>query len=317
MTQRSTRRAVMVVSLLLCAAWFLPSMLRAASSKDQAALRTANQRWSGARCRSLQEITAKKGKPGDWTKCKLLFYGKGGNHRVRVLVSDGSAVHRAFYGGTLPIGTEFVASGWAVDDGGDLHLDLELTGHPVRVRVYYGDDWVGRVSLGRLDDFERWARFELFELLSVPSEQLVDAPVSAAASESQPVIGSTTPATPAPQPAITTEPSAPKIKVLAVAAQPTRVAPGGEIAMVITYEVSGVPPGPGFEVVERREILHGAQRFAVFEERLARSNDIFTSRQPLRLPPDVGSGIYTLWAEVEMAGSEATGSALFEVVTTP
>ena len=87
--------------------------------------------------------------------------------------------------------------------------------------------------------------------------------------------------------------------------------------MIITYEVSGVPPGPGFEVVERREILHGAQRFAAFEEHQARSSDTFTSRQPLQLPPDARSGLYTLWAEVEMAGSKATGSALFEVVTTP
>lgn len=317
MKRRSTRRGVTVVSLLLCAVWLLPSPLGAASRSDQAALQTANERWAGARCRSLQEITAKKGKPGDWTKCKIIFYGKGGNHRVRVLVSDGSAIHRAFRGGTIPIGTEFVATGWAVDDDGDLHLDVELAGLSVRARVYYGDDWVGRVSLGRLEDFERWARLELFELISVPSEQLVDVPVSAAKSEARPVSGPTPPARHAPLPTPTTELSPPRIKVLAVAAQPTRVAPGGEIAMVITYEVSGVPPGHGFEVVERREILHGAQRFAAFEERLARSSDTFTSRQALRLPPDVGGGIYTLWAEVEMAGSSANGSALFEVVTAP
>jgi hypothetical protein len=69
--------------------------------------------------------------------------------------------------------------------------------------------------------------------------------------------------------------------------------------------------------VERREILHGAQRLAAFEERLTRATGTYNSRQPLRLPADAAPGIYTLWAELVMAGDSATGSALFEVVSAP
>ncbi len=302
---------------LLCLVGLLTAPLDASSRKDEAALQVANQRWSGARCRNLQEITAKKKKSGDWTKSELIFYGDGGNQRVQVLLSNGAAVHRAYFGGTIPVGTEFVASGWAVDDDGSLHLELELAGHPVRVRVYYCDDWVGRVSVKRLDDFERWARFELFEIVSAPSEQLVDVQVNAAAAAPQAVPAPTPLPRLVPPPLPPSELSPPQIEVLAVAVQPARVAPGGEIGMVISYEVRGVPPGPGSEVVERREILRGAQQLAVFEERLARANDTYNSRQPLQLPADASPGIYTLWAEVVMAGNRATGSALFEVVTTP
>lgn len=302
---------------LLCLVGLLTAPLDASSRKDEAALQVANQRWSGARCRNVQEITAKKKKSGAWTKCKLIFYGDGGNQRVQVLLSDGTAVHRAFFGGTIPVGTEFVASGWAVDDDGSLHLELELVGHPVRVLVYYCDDWVGRVSVKRLDDFEHWARFELFEIVSAPSEQLVEVQVNEAAAAPQAVTGLTAPARPTPASSPPSELFPPQIEVLAVAVQPARVAPGGEIDMVISYEVSRVPLGPGFEVVERREILRGAQQLAAFEERVARANDTYNSRQPLQLPVDAAPGIYTLWAEVVMAGNKATGSALFEVVTTP
>jgi hypothetical protein len=155
-------------------------------------------------------------------------------------------------------------------------------------------------------------------------EQLVDVPTTTPTEHISPVIGAVQPRSAPPprtagppppalqQPAVT-EATAPELRVIAVAVQPARVAPGGEVALVITYQVSGVPPGPGFEVLERREILRAGQRLAGFEERLRRTSATFTSSQPLRLPRDVAPGIYTLWAELVMAGSKAMGSALFEV----
>ncbi len=137
--------------------------------EDQQNLEDANRRrWRGARCRSRVPLEVKKGRANDgWTNCGILYWGDGGNKRVRVRVSDADAVRRRFSGGTIPIGTDFVASGWEVEeDGGTLFLEIELQGLPVRrAKVYFGDSWVGRVGVNRITDFERWARFEFMEVL--------------------------------------------------------------------------------------------------------------------------------------------------------
>lgn len=277
----------------------------AMSKKEQAALDKANREWSGASCRTRLPIEVKKPKKNDWTKCKPIFYTEQrGNERVKVSVSDGAAVHRAFYGGVIPPGTEVKAVGWSASKGGDnLCLELELAGHPVRLKVFYGADW-GEIGIGRMDEFERWAKYDFLDVISNPSEGLVEVPVSAGADPRPPV---TRPASPS----ASTGP--PVVKIDAVAVQPARIAAGASTELIVTYTVGGVPAGATFEVAELREIFLGEQRIASFEERLRRTDGTHPSRQSLTIPAGTAPGVYTLRATLVMAGREVAGSALFEV----
>ena len=282
----------------------------ASSSRDeQATIQQANERWIGARCRTRVPLVAKKAEDG-WTRCKWLFYGDGGNERVRVLLSDGAAVHRAYPRGTIPAGTSWTVRGWAEDDG-DLYLELEMERPPVRARVFYYDDWVGRVGARRLDDFELWAKFELLEVVSLPGEQLVDVSTERDSVAASPVRTPRPPAAP-PPPAVA--PNAPSIRVLSVAVQPARVLAGAETQLIIHYEVSGIPSGSAFEVLESRTIHHQGHRIAAFDAPVRRANGSYPSHQPLRVPRQTDPGVYTLTARVSMAGRDSSGAAVFEVL---
>lgn len=163
-------------SLALTVALGVPSM--PGLGADESALDDANRRWRGSLCRTRQEITVRKKAGGDgWARSEWLWYGgkRGGNERVLVTFTNAVAIHARYPGGTIPPGVELVGVGWATEkpDGkGDLFLELEHPGVGARARVYYYADWVGRVSVSRLGEFERWARLELLEILSTPEETL-------------------------------------------------------------------------------------------------------------------------------------------------
>lgn len=282
----------------------------AMSKKEQAALDAANQEWRGATCLSRIGIVVKKPKKKDWTKCEPIFHSpKGGNDRVKVHVSDGAAVHRAFYGGAIPPGTEFRVLGWSAEKGGDsLCLEFELVDHPVQLRAFFGQDW-GQAGVKKLDSFERWVRFEFLDVVLAPAEQLVEAPV-AAVSRTAPTAGS--PALPDASTSVAVT-GPPTVAIDAVAVQPARVAAGSNADLVITYTASGVPAGTAFDVVERREIYFGEQRIAGFEEQIRRANGTHPSRQTLTVPIGTAPGVYTLRATVIMAGREESSTAIFEV----
>ena len=275
----------------------------------------ANLRWKNARCRlRLPLIIGKKKNSEGWSYSP--WYEVAGSKPVyhyRFYVSDRQRIAHLLDGKTLRVGTTFISRGWRMKESKksrSLWLDLQFADLPVDAHI---EVWLKHPD----ENFalaERYMRVTAFQIQAM-DEQLVDVPTTSVTSQAVPVDRSRPPPEP-PQPVVS-EPTDPELQIVAVAVQPARVPPGGEVTLVITYEVSGVPPGPGFEVLERREILRGGQRLAGFEERLQRTNDVITSSQPLSLPPDVAPGIYTLWAEVVMAGGKTTGTALFEVVTTP
>ena len=53
---------------------------------------------------------------------------------------------------------------------------------------------------------------------------------------------------------------------------------------------------------------------ATFADRVARQTGSITSELPVRVPESLPPGLYSVQATVELAGVEAEGSALFEVV---
>jgi hypothetical protein len=299
-------------SLALTVALVAPSMPGLAA--DESALDEANARWCGARCRTRQEITVKKKADGDgWSRSEWLWYGgkKGGNERVLVLFTKSAALHSRYPGGTVPPGVDLVGVGWATEKpngGGDLYLELQ---HPVigaRARVYYHADWVGRVSLSRLPEFERWARLELCEILSTPEESLdgVAAPPPAATPSAA---GGGAPHGALLAPA----PGALGLQVLAASVEPARVPPGTEVGLRIVYSVAGLVPGSEAEVSEQRVVRRNAAVLTTLRSVARRAAGVHQSTQRLRLPGDLAPGVYELEARVESGGKEATGSAVFEV----
>ena len=312
MTRCPLRLGVLCAWIVL--ALMLPtSLARAISAEEQATLDRANERWQGARCRTRTTLEV-KGKNNDWVKCRWFKFGPDKNFQKRVLVkvSDGRAVHRAFSKGIIPPGTEMRALGWIVENN-NVVLELEMVAIPVRLKVYYFD-WIAggmnlvRVGVGKLADFEYWVTGNLLDVLSTPSEQLVEVSATAA------VLPRSNPDPPpsVQPPVIVTDP--PTVDIVAVAAQPARVPAGGHVELVITYRVGGAPQGSGFEVIERREIRSQGRVVATFEERPRRANGNVVSRLPVELPVSTAPGIYTLEVHVVMTGSEASGTALFEVV---
>jgi hypothetical protein len=295
-------------------------LVQAAAPRSAAAvdLEQANLRWRDARCqlRIPLAIGKKKNSMGwsysPWyqvTEYKPDF-------AFRFYVSDRQQISHLLYDKTLHAGTTFICQGWRMPNpkkSRGLWLDLRFADLPVDAHI----EFLMKRPDKNFANPERYMRVTAFQIQAT-DEQLVQVPTTTAPVRTAPVTGpapprAAPPRPPALPPQVESEPAAPELRIIAVAVQPARAAPGEEIAMVISYEVDGVPPGSSFEVLERREILRGAQRLAGFEERLRRTGGTFTSSQSVRLPPDVERGLYTLWAELAMAGGKTTGSALFEV----
>lgn len=286
----------------------------AAAGGDQP-LAGANSRWRGARCRSRQEISF-KGSPDRQgsVNSRWLWWGEEhSNHRARFVFEHAGDLPRQFHKGVIPPGTEFTALGWREErPGGSLFLEVQVAGTPVTGKLYYLDDWVGKVGVGRVDDFERWVRFEVFEILDTPDEALVDV-VREAAVAPAPAVAHTV-ADQTPQRADATPLAC---RVLAVSVEPTRVAPGDEVQLVVVYGVEGVPPGLSLEVTERRTIVKNGERLNTVEELVHRNAGVHRSSQSMRLPGGLAAGVYELEVTILSLDTESQGSAVFEVTHAP
>lgn len=299
-------------SLAIGAAFAASSM--ASPPAETQALAEANRRWSGARCRTRQEINVKKKADGDgWSRSEWLWYGgkKGGNERVLVTFTNAAAIHARYPGGTIPPGVDLVGVGWATekpDGNGNLYLELEHPGVGARARVYYYADWVGRVPLSRLAEFERWARLELFEILSTPEESLdeVAAPPPVA-------LPPATRSGASQGPPVAQVPGTLELRVLAASVEPARAPPGTEIALRIVYSVAGPPPGAETAVVEQRVVKRGGSVLTTLRAEARRAAGVHESTQKLRLPADVAPGVYEVEAHVAAGGRAATAAAVFQV----
>ena len=197
------------------------------AAKEKTSLEEANRRWAGARCRSRIPISLKEEKPDDgWAKSMWIYRTpEGGNERVRVLLTRSDEIRGRYLGGTLPVGSEFIAVGWKTEkskDRGKLFLELEHVELGAIARVYYGEDWVGLVEAKGLTEFEHWARLSMFEIVESPSEKLI------AVAASAPVV----PAGPAP--AASVEAGALDIRLLGASTDPLTTSPGRDIALVLT-----------------------------------------------------------------------------------
>lgn len=276
-----------------------------AVASDRMTLEEANRRWSGARCRSGIEITLSDKRPKDgWERSLWIFRTpEGGNERVRVLLTGGDRIRRRYLGGTLPVGSEFVAVGWNTEkpEGrGTLFLELEHIELGARARVYYMKDWVGNVEVDDLAEFEQWARLTMFEILESPGESLVEVG-SGSAAEGDPAAAGPPPVGPV------------ELRVLGAGTEPLSVAPGETVVLTVTYEVSGPPAGRSVEVLERRAVLRDGRVLTTLEATVLRGPGLHRSSQSLTVPASIQPGVLELRASVGAAGSESSGEALFRV----
>ena len=94
---------------------------------------------------------------------------------------------------------------------------------------------------------------------------------------------------------------------------PPRVQRGEETELLVTYEVSGVPPGGAWEVVELREILKGDRSLTTLEDRYQRGSGSYSTTHRIRIPGDLAPGVYRLEATIRLLGLEDGKTAIFEV----
>ncbi len=276
------------------------------AAKEKMSLEEANRRWAGARCRSRIPITLKDKKPDDgWAKCRWIYRTpEGGNEHVRVLVTGWDAIRGRYLGGTLPVGSEFIAVGWKTEKSkgrGKLFLELEHAELGATARVFYGKSWVGLVAAKELAEFELWARLSMFEIVESPSEKLIAVEASAPAMPGSPA------------PATSAEAGALDIRLLGAGTEPLIVNPGRDIDLVLTYEVMGVASGVTMEVVETRTILRDDQVLTTLKATVRQGAGVHRSTQILTIPPTVTPGVFKLEASVEAGEAQSSISTLFQV----
>lgn len=108
--------------------------------------------------------------------------------------------------------------------------------------------------------------------------------------------------------------ASPAFRVLGVAVEPARIAPGGEIAMVVTYSISNTAASSAVAVLERRTIAQQGKTLKTLEATVSRLPGTYESRQTLRIPADLAAGVYDLRVTVEVGGRTAQGSTIFQVI---
>lgn len=304
-----------LVSLCLLVGALIAGGRVASASAEAPALAQANARWRGARCRIRYDIEIKKGtnKEG-WSRSPIMLSSGGNEKPFNFLfeVSNRDALAGILRDGRVPAGTDFVAAGWNLVDPAKqrgLYLELRFANAPVTARWWFiGRGHVSGDSfpLERLEQVERYLRIDAFALAAA-NDQLVAVPADRA-------VGSA-----AGQPAAAAPPAAaatvykPRLRMVAVAAQPAQLEAGSEVDLVLSYVVDGIPPGASFEVVERREIALAGTVVAAFDQALSRVADTYNSAQRVRLPALAAKGLYTVRGRVTMGGVVAEATGLLEV----
>lgn len=302
------RRLVRVVGPggLVTAALLVALPAADAGKRDDTVVREINARWEGARCRLLFDIPIKKKTNSEgWAKSAWIVPAEGrkvrkGTTAALMWVSDRSAAP----GGVLRAGTTFIADGWAFRKPKSLEgifLELRVEGSPARARFEPVGSWGKSFDLKALPDIDRWVRMDILNV-SAADERLVEV----AEAPPAPAVASTVPTAPGLS-------AAPELTILGTTAEPLAVSPGQTIDLVVTYEVSGVPPGRSIEVLEQRTILRDGEVLTTLEAAIRRGPGTHRSTQSLTVPAALELGVLEMRSRVSGAGVESSGETLFQV----
>jgi hypothetical protein len=311
-----------VLRRLTSAAWMLVALVPTSGlarnpEQARATLELLNKTWIGADCviRIPVQIRKKRDRDG-WSESawfiKQTAGGKEDHFAFRFRVSDRDRIQNLMDGDTLRPGTRFVAEGWGFrwpDRTKGLYLQLRFRDVPVEARWLFTTKSMStksKVSASQLRNIERYMRLQAFQVHSA-EDLLVEVPAAPVRATPVPAVSDVEPPPPAP------EVFKPELRLLVAAVQPARATSGELVQLLLTYEIGGLPAGALFEVTETRRLMSGETQVASFANRVARGSGSFTSELPVRLPANLSPGLYSLEAEVELAGVTASGSAFFLV----
>jgi len=305
---------------LMGLAFVLAGATPAAAGKAEDArtlLDQLNARWLGAEARMRVSIPIKNKIDGDgWSESPWMghepisksdrrFY-------FKVQVSNRQALGHLIADELLLAGARFKAVGWAFEDpdrAKGLYLELRFADAPSLMRLRFntrGFTMKAQIEAKVLVHIERYVRIDAFELSA--AEERLAAVVPTVAPTRVP-----RPPTPTPAPMV----FLPRIGLVTAEVRPRQVRPGGEVRLVVSYELSGLRPGEIREVTEIRRIASGTGELKMFEHRVQRRAGTVISELPVRVPPDAAPGVYSVSATLRLAGVTAVSdTAVLQVTRT-
>lgn len=308
------------------------SLLGRGTEAVSLSLEEANRRWAGAACtlRLPIEIAGREasGRAGSQWRSPWGLYtvhpitGRVGcpncapgelPFSYALVVSDRAALARLMRGQAIPAGVELVVEGWratAADRG--FLLALRFRDAPVEAQFHFATTAQDRkkgMSWDRLAQIESFLRTEILQLAAA-DEQLVplQGAVPAAEEDSAEALA---PAIAAPTDLAGAY--APEVRIEAVSVNPPRFQAGAEVELIVTFTLSGLPPGAPFELTVEHEIWQEEARLASLPEKVTYRAGTHTNSRTVRSDPAQAPGLYTLRTTVTLAGVSASGTALFAV----
>jgi hypothetical protein len=103
------------------------------------------------------------------------------------------------------------------------------------------------------------------------------------------------------------------IRIETVSAGPSILKPGEKTELAVTYAVLGASPNQQLNIAEIREIRLGDRLIGTPVVNVIRKGGTYTSRVPLSLPSDAGSGTYKVLTIIQTADAQASGETTFIV----
>lgn len=104
-----------------------------------------------------------------------------------------------------------------------------------------------------------------------------------------------------------------RLEIIAAAAEPATVAPGGKVSLQVTYALMAPQETAQVPVVETRTLTFNGAKVAELNSNVNRTPGTYTSQVPVDLRADAPKGQYELTVTVAAAGQTAQRSASFTV----
>lgn len=270
-------------------------------------LSNVNERWRGASAQTRVNLPIKKGSDREgWSRSEWLR-AEGEAIKMRFSVNSREALREVLPQKNLLAGVSLICDGWSVQNpkkGFGIQVDFRFENYPARARAEFNTD------LEHLGAVERFLRFNVMAVTR--ADERLTPVASTPATSARPATPAAAEAPGASSTRSSSAPSGPMLDIVHAEVRPGIVAAGGEVELVIEYEVSGGGSG-AVEVTENRTVSKGVNTVATFSSDVERLPGAYTASQSIRIPDDAAAGYYSYKAEVSFGALSDEFTALFEV----